>query len=431
MKASGVNLSAKVIFAIGLMVLMPSFVLELAVDPVTFQFQNSRILQAGNLVCGTYALGIIVTSRQIAATVRRCWPVLLQIVIAYCSLLWSYNFSGTLRGADTFLIASVFGFALAGKTSAAQSIQLIIRTMTLACMLSVVWVLVFPQQGIHQLTDPFQTVHAGLWRGIFSHKQALGVISGMTTGLLFFYGAMAFRSIPVRVGAIACSSTCLLGTGSVTGMMIAVILPLMLYVTYWIATRPPSLRKGLLLVFVLATAMAYGAFHIGVLNFLLTLLGKSVDLTGRAEFWPWVLANVRANSFLLGGGLASGWAEVVAPSISIDNGYIELVVSFGYLGAAIVIGTYVWLAWLGARLILLSGRHVAAEEIFPFCIVLIELLINITETNFMTKTIHTILMAVAVYRVTQRTMSLRSGARHHFQLGNRPQPNLSLGARTR
>jgi exopolysaccharide production protein ExoQ len=398
-------------FAMGLIVLMPAFVMQLAFDPVSMQFTSSRILQFAILFCGIYGPAMILTSREITNTVLRCRPLLLQIGFAFLSILWSYNPDTTFRASYVFLSTCLFGVAVAGRLSPFGALELIIRTLAFACLLSIIWVIFFPQQAVHQATDTFQFQHAGLWRGIFSHKQGLGVIAGITTGLLLFYGSMVFPSPIVRFGAISCSVSCVIGTQSATGLVTSIVVPTIFYITNWIALSPPPVRKRLFAILVAAISGLYGCFYIGLLDFVMPLLGKSTDLTGRTDMWPWVLDNIRnSGSATLGGGFASGWAGIVAPSISIDNGYIDLLVCFGYFGGAIIAGVYGWVLWVGSKLIFSARPQTAAIQIFPFSIMLVELFINITETSFMTKSINTILIVVAMYQITSYCSAARKAS---------------------
>jgi exopolysaccharide production protein ExoQ len=274
--------------------------------------------------------------------------------------------------------------------------------MVFTCLLSIILVVLFPEQAIHQASDANQSQHAGLWRGVFSHKQALGVISGLTTGLLLFYGSLAFSSPIFRFGALGVTIACLGGTQSATGLLTAAVLTISLYTTFAISRLPLQTRKVAMNGVLGLIGLFYVCFHFGLFDLAIPLLGKSTDLTGRTDVWPWIISNIRnSGSALLGGGYGSGWEEIVAPSLSIDNGYIELLVSFGYLGTIVVLAIYARVLWGGRRLILSAGPDDAAIHVLPFNIMLIELFINITEANFMTKSINTVFVVVAMYQITR------------------------------
>jgi len=391
-RSSGGNTLTRFGFALGLIVLMPAFVNVLAFDPVVMAFHNSKILQLANVLCCVYGIAMILTSREATNNVLRCRAPFVLIGLAFLSMLWSYDPYSTLRASYVLLTTTVFALAMAARLSYPTCVRLIVRTMSFVCVLSVIWVIFFPLYGVH----PNIFLHAGLWRGVFTHKQGLGVVSGLTTGLLLFYGSLAFSSAIVRFGALGSAIACLVGTQSATGLLIAIVLTVTFYITYHIARLPVPQRKAMLSALFGLIAVFYMAFHFQLLDFVMPLLGKDADLTGRTGFWPWVMNNIRYSNPLLGGGFSSGWEEIIAPDQSIDNGYIELLGSFGYLGATIVLTIYARTIWIGSKL-LLSQSQDAAIRIFPFNIMLIEFFINITEANFMTKSINSILVVVSIY----------------------------------
>jgi exopolysaccharide production protein ExoQ len=389
-------------FVVALVFMMPSFIMQLAFDPVNFQFVGSRILQITNLSCTLYGVALILTSRQSRHIVLQCRPALLLVIFAFSSILWSLDPSSTFRGGYILLSTTLFGLALASRLSPTACVKTLLQALALTCVLSVIWVVLFPDLAVHQAGDRIQFQHAGLWRGITSHKQGLGVIAGLTTGFLLFYGSAAFPSFIVRLAAFAAGVACLVGSGSVTGLMTTMILSAMLYITYWIAVSPRQARKGVLGVMGGTIAVLYAAFHFGALDFVMPLFGKSADLTGRTDQWPWVIDNISGSAPLLGGGFASGWEDLWAPAISIDNGYIEVFGSFGYIGMVILFLVYGWALFGGVKMIRSASRPTAHIEILPFNIMFIELFLNVTEASFLTKSINTILICVAICHIICR-----------------------------
>ncbi len=398
-RTSDGNVLIRLGFVFGLIFLTPAFVMQLAFDPVNFQFTGSRILQAANVFCTVYGIAMIATSAQSQDIVRRCRPALYLVGLAFLSSFWSFDPVSTFRNSYVLLTTTLFAVAMASRLSPTACIQTILHALVLICVLSIVWVFLFPQDAVHQATDRIQFQHAGLWRGVMSHKQGLGVISGLATGFVLFYGSTAFSSPVITFAALASGIACLLGSGSVTGLMTAILLSAMLYITYWIALSPPQARKSGLAMLVGTIVFAYAGFHFGLLDFVMPLFGKSADLTGRAGEWPWVVANINSNGALLGGGFSSGWEAFWAPTISIDNGYIEILGAFGYIGATFVLSVYVWALGAGFKLMLSAKRETAHIAVFPFNVMFIELFLNVTEASFMTKSINTILICVAICHI--------------------------------
>jgi O-antigen ligase len=382
-------------FMVGLLFLFPAFTFQLAFDQINFKFTSSPVLQIISAGTELVALVTIFGSRGISRMVGSCWPILIMIALALMSTIWSIDRAGTLRATNVFATTSLFSLALLGRLGSTECLRFVIRMMALGCALSITWVIVFPHEAVHQATDQAQSVHAGLWRGIFTHKQGLGAFAGLTTGLLLFYGRIAFGSPLLRVGATICGIACMIGSESTTGFLTAIITPALLYGCYAVAKFPPGARSGKFNTLLLSGLALVAAFHFGVFDFVLRLLGKSSDLTGRTDIWPLALEFFKnSGAALLGGGFGSGFAQYIIDA-PIDSGYIDKIIEFGYVGSTVIFAMYVWMLLAGRRLIIETSPARAALDIFPFSILTVVMVINIMEGLFMEKHITTVLTAIA------------------------------------
>jgi hypothetical protein len=114
-----------------------------------------------------------------------------------------------------------------------------------------------------------------------------------------------------------------------------------------------------------------------------------------------------SGSVLLGGGFMSGFSESLAPGLSVDNGFIDLVIQFGYLGSLVIFSIFGWIIVSSARQIIIAPPSAAKIVIFPLNSMLVLLLINVSETNFMLKHISTVLIAVSVCQIIRWNEYLR------------------------
>jgi exopolysaccharide production protein ExoQ len=411
----------RLLFAVFLIFDFPAFTIQLAMDPTTGRWTGSPLLQLITISSELFVFVFILSSRNMRDTVLRCWPVLILVAIAFASSVWSYNRGATIKASNTYMTAALFGLTMVGAFPQFQCIRFAIRTMALGCLLSILWVLMFPEVAIHQLTDPYQTVHAGLWRGVFSHKQGLGYFSGLTTGLLLFYRTSIFPA-PILAFFVVCSITCLVGTQSATGIVASVITPAFLYIAYSIARLPMSLRKPIFLKFAIGFAAIGVGYKIGILNYVIVqILGKSTDLSGRADFWPIILQNFYSSGYsLFGGGFNANIAAEMS-EWSVDNGYVDKFIEFGYVFSPIIFGIFALILWGGIHLILKTPAEHARTNIFPFAIWSVTLILNITESNFMTKCLSTVLTSIAVGLIFSQKQSMRSFPSLH----RRPQIDFS------
>ena len=359
-------------------------------------FTGSVVLKIINLGCEILALVVVLRSRPAIDLVLQCRPILVLIGMAFLWAPFSYNPMGTIQAANVLFTTSLFGLAMVARLGPRGCLRLVIRTMALGCALSFYWVMAYPLEAVHQASDAFQFQHAGLWRGIFSHKQGLGVFAGLTFGLLLFYGSMAFPSLIIRLAATGCALRCLIATKSTTGELVAIITPIMLYTMYWITSSPPEVRKGKVAFLPAAAISVFACFLFGAFDWIPEMFGKSSDMTGRADIWPLVIDNFNHTSAaFFGGGFGTGFAATLS-AYSVDNGYIDKIIEFGYIGAVIIFAAFIWIFSSSASLIITTSKEEAAVNVFPVSIWFVILFINISESNFMYKHLGTVLTAVAV-----------------------------------
>jgi O-antigen ligase len=372
----------------------PAFTIQLATDGG--RFVGSPVFQIITVGCELFVIATFLSSRPARTLLASCWPAWTLVGACFLSSLWSFNPGATVHAANTYMIISFFGLALVGLFPGFDCIRLMIRTMVLGCVLSLLWVFLFPEAGVHQLTDPVQVVHAGLWRGIFSHKQGLGLFAGMTAGLLIFYRTAIFPTV-VLVASLACAVTCLAGSESATGFITMVITPALFYVARFITKLPLPLRKPFFVKFAIAAAVTGLGFKLGVFDFVIVqILGKSTDMTGRTDIWPFVLQNFANSGYAFTG---SGFASNLAADLSewsVDNGFIDKYLEFGYLLSPLVFGIFALTLWWGIQLITTTRNKDTNADVFPFAMWSVILIVNISESNFMLKCLSTLLTSIVL-----------------------------------
>ncbi|MCK1288640.1 hypothetical protein IVB41_32560 [Bradyrhizobium sp. 44] len=405
----------RMLLGICLIFSFPAFTIQLALNMATGQWVGSPILQAMTLGTELLVFCAILGSQSTRSLVAQCWPILALIMFAFVSAIWSQNRAATIQTANTYMTTALLGLVIVGLLPGFQSVKFVVRTMAVGCLLSILWVVLFPETAIHQLSDPYQTVHAGLWRGVFSHKQGLGYFSGLTVGLLLFYRTSIFPA-PVWAFFLVCSVMCLIGSGSATGMVATAVAPAFLFMAYFIARLPLPFRQPMVVKFAIGVAIIGLAFRLGILNYVIVqILGKSTDLTGRADFWPIILQNFYASGHsFLGGGFGAKIAADMS-EWSVDNGYVDKFLEFGYLITPLIFGIFVLILWKGIRLVVANPGGQTSANIFPFAVWCVTLILNISESNFMTKCLSTVLTSVAVGLIVQQAQSSSRRQRVQFR----------------
>lgn len=368
------------------------------------KLEASNIISTTLLAGGVFAVGVILTTPKALELAKSCWPLLVLCGLAIVSALWSAHISGTVNQGVQLTFFVLLGIALAGKLGSVEALRLVIRCLSLMCVLSAVLGLLIPEWGQHQATDKEQFVHAGLWRGVFSHKIQLGTLAGVTLTLLIFYGRRAF-DYPISFAiAVVASMLCIVKAGSATGLASALFMMGMLFFTHKISLRGNGVRRPILRTVVFALILVIVIMFSGALDELVILLGRSSDMTGRAGYWPFIIDYVNAQGPVLGFGYRQFWVVGNAIRVSAGmymgeahNGFLEMIVDFGYSGATLVIGIHVWLLCRSAQLLKMVPASVARLATFPFAFIATLLFSSYAESILLNnRGMWTLLLTIAV-----------------------------------
>jgi exopolysaccharide production protein ExoQ len=353
--------------------------------------RSGAISQVLILVTYVTAVAVVATSPNVIQTLRRGWPVAALPVLAFASTAWSAYPTLTLRSAISYLFTTLLGFAIAMALPPAKALGVVVRAMGYICIICTAYALFLPELGVHQAEEAKQAVHAGLWRGILVHKVGLGIFSGLTFALLIFYRTVAYRSIILWLPAFACAAACLWNAGSATGIVTAAMLLALLYLFQTIA-KTAAVDRAVIMRVALGALIIFMFFMVtGYLDRLSVLLGRSPDLTGRAEMWPAITDAIRSQplGMIIGHGYVAGFAVFVSPIIwpllgaepsDCHNGYLEVAVAYGYGGGILVLLIHAWIYRRSKYLLLQVPGQAAKIAAFPMSLLLTGALINYGES---------------------------------------------------
>ena len=381
-----------IFFAVGLLVAIGGFVLQIAGTSTTEPFQATASSILAQAILGSIYLVasiLLIRSPSASAILVRVWPILVLPFLAFLSAAWSPDPFLTLRRSFAFLGTILFGLSLASRFTFKDGLNLITQTLSVSMVLSVVWTIALPAQGIHQATD-LPPVFVGLWRGIFAHRNILGYNAGFTIALLIVYGRAAFHSWLLRGGALIASIACLIGARSGGGFSITFTMLALLSSMSFFGRLAPKLRLIILTLYSLAAACST-IFLDEIIAAALSILGKDPDLTGRVPYWHYLMALINKDEPMLGYGYYAGFALKIRPEIyestgmdfmTPHNGYLDVLIAFGYIGLAVCILVFVWLEWRAIRLIILSAKHPYILDALPFVIITSVICYNFIEPSF-------------------------------------------------
>ena len=306
--------------------------------------------QLGFGVIGAVCIWLIynnVSTAALKAFNRPSWYLVLATL--FLSILTADNPSSASRAAIFSLIvvlAAATTIALPRtKDDLISGLAVGVAVALAFCWFAVIFV---PSQGVHG-SGGFEAQHAGLWRGVFDHKNVASYVMGVFT----MVGLFIMRSgRPVLGGLIAIFAVIfVVQAGSKTVLGILPIAILSVAVARWVTFRP--LRAVIIFIPVIGlTVGTLGGVIFSPILETLQLYIPGLTYTGRTDLWIFGLDHL-SKSPIFGYGFESFWgtqrvAGLEQPiELSWDvrgivhghNSWLDAAINFGTPGAAIIILT--------------------------------------------------------------------------------------------
>lgn len=252
-----------------------------------------------------------------------------------------------MRGALFSVIVAVLAACL---IACAPSEKGLLRALTLAAglilLLSYAGLVLMPDAAVHTAAEN-EPQHAGLWRGVFVHKN----VAGPVMAILLFVGLYAMRRGAVVVGFLIAVGAFLFvyKTGSKTS---AALVPLVIAVI--VVPGALGLRNIVpilaIVAIVSAHALTIGTMFFDWLDDILRLVFPNTTFTGRTEIWMFAKDYIWERP-LTGFGYAGFWgAPIVSDAeqpfggawdprgiIHGHNGYLDALLILGLPGAVLLV----------------------------------------------------------------------------------------------
>lgn len=316
-------------------------------------------------------------------------PYLLLLVYALVSVAWSVSPLVSARRAIQLVGVLFIALALVRQSKSNNPFE------------TFVWPGVFYLAlGIAALAVPGLSIDPdGNYKGFTFTKNTWGQFA-LLVSMVFLFQALNRRNGRLAWWFFALASVSLLATRSATSIGIYAIAVLL--ILYWVAMRRHGnkLLPATLVTILASMALLFGYFLVkgdfpigAVWEAGLGSVGKTTTLTGRTELWRWMGYEIARHPWL-GTGFGGFWMGLEGPSYSIvrmfswrpgqaHNGYIDVVNELGYVGLVLLL--WVFLAHL-RNIYHINCLGDGLTAIFHMAILLVVLLLNVSETNFMRTT---------------------------------------------
>ncbi len=275
--------------------------------------------------------------------------IVLFPLFVIASTYWSDFPEITQRSSTLFGLTSLFGLYLSSRYTLKGQMQLIAYSLGITAILSLLLCLLLPGLAIEN-----SSFRSGSWRGIFYHKNNLGLYMFLSAiSLLIALNSLKyemhvkFRRICIFI-VFSISFILLVFSESKTSLLIFLILFLLVPLCSVLRWNDSYMIPFLIIVFIIIGSVA--AWFIGNIEIVLVGLGKDITLSGRTDIWGAVLNSIKERLWL-GYGYKAFWVAdsrnrclgeclYVRNAIHFDatsahNGFLDLGAALGIIGTSI------------------------------------------------------------------------------------------------
>lgn len=340
---------------------------------------------------------------------KQNWLVIVFILIAFLSLLWSVFFSASLYRAAALLFSSLIGAYIGTRYSLQELLETLFQFGTLLLIICFVLALFLPVAG-RMDWEPYN----GAWRGLFWHKNQFGSLAALFT-LVFLVRTLA--GLGKKDGEVSLSFvfylfSCVLVylSESVAGYFLVLIMSIATLLAFiWLKTRHRLRALHYYGFLGIAAIMAMLLFL--NLDLVFGLFNRNTSLTGRLPLWDYLITDIFAQSPWLGHGFGALWSDGafrIATSDAVnwnlpvaigDNGFLDILLHVGLVGFIPFVGVLLTLARHAIKFI---GENPSIEGFFPLLLLIYAIIANISFSLFLeTETFVWLVMIAALFIVTK------------------------------
>ncbi|MEP1208711.1 MAG: O-antigen ligase [Rhizobiaceae bacterium] len=315
------------------------------------------------LICA-YLLARKTCSNAVNALLHPLWILFLPVLILAVFNADDPQAATRAMGFSIIVVlAAASALSLPRNLSDLVSVLTMVSSVTLA--LCYIAVFAFPEQGLHDGSG-LEGAHAGLWRGIYDHKNIASYVVGSFAIFGFFVGRNGKPLMGLLIFAIALFFVIQAGSKTVLGILPAAIFTAML--AQWVSWRPLKVMVLLLPVVALTIVTLGSVLYPPILEELQFHI-PGLTYTGRTDIWIFGLNSV-AEAPWFGYGFESFWStprvgNMVQPiDLNWDvrgivhghNSWLDATLAFGIPGTAMLLAVLVVLPLIDYCRIANSGN---------------------------------------------------------------------------
>ena len=341
-------------------------------------------------VYGCGAILVLLRWRRVLQAGRMVWPLIAYTLLAPLSITWSVQPFFTLRRSVLVLGTTFLGLYLGERYSIRTLAHLLAESVCLLMLSTVVLYLVAPGYVIDYL---------GSWKGLSENKNAFGAYMAIAVIVLVL---IRFRHFSwLRYLFLLTATILLLLSRSATSLVVCVLIISIMPLWRVVRAGPKTRHLIYLLALMAICTCIYLIWAERAPLFL--VLGRDSTLSGRTRLWPTVLDAI-AKHPMLGYGYDAFWGTLKGETLDLwirvrwlpmaaDNGYLDLLLSFGILGFPIFAYALVCSLRMAIAYIAAESERIA---LWPGMYLSFFALHNVFESHLMTTRSLEFLMFAAI-----------------------------------
>ena len=230
--------------------------------------------------------------------IRNAYSILF-VVIVLSSTIWSLHPDLSLRRGCAYVLTIGIAGYIAVRFTTEQTLLMLTSSFAICGVCSVAFVVLLPEIGIMSGGEL-----DGNWRGIYSHKNMLGLAMAVAVFVQLQLIATR-RQSGIAAYSLAFFYLSLVVLSASTTALIMSISYLFVTASYFLWRRNKVYCYNLLLISFLALLLLFPAFLLDP-NLFLGVFGKDLTLTGRTDVWDAVIELINQKP-LLGWGYRAMW----------------------------------------------------------------------------------------------------------------------------
>ncbi|MEM6399201.1 MAG: O-antigen ligase family protein [Cyanobacteria bacterium P01_D01_bin.116] len=308
---------------------------------------------------------------------------LLLLILILFSVLWSADMGSSLtyiRGIIRIYFLAVY---LAMRYTFKEQIRFIAFALGTTTVLSIIFPLIPSFGGIHTAPEL-----AGMWSGIFGHKNELGYMMAWSAGIFLHLALSESKFRWLRLAIFGISICLIILSRSTTSLMI-ILTMISLLPLYKLSANNNYKIQIIAISFVLMLLITGSILIFGNAETIVGTSGKDLTLNGRTDLWEPVFKQILQRP-LFGYGYAAFWTSPFASNIRLTyewasnshNGFFEIMLDLGIGGFLIfAIGLIRFFTMALYRIVFIAKK---AEDYLPMQMLVLIIIVNISEARLLT-----------------------------------------------